>query len=100
MAEGIRVAHAAVPAPDQRFSSTGTPNGIRTVGAIIVCDAIMSGSFGKFRTSTFPSLHHGKEGWLRHSKNCRVATSADAAGVVLLFPLKSENHPVLAISGC
>src|SRR6185295_5478978 len=50
------------------------------------------------RVSALPSLHHRKEGWLRHQEKCRAATEADAAGVVfLLHP--SENHPGLAISG-
>ena len=33
----------------------------------------------------FPSLHHRKEGWLRHQNKFREATEADAAGVVFLF---------------
>src|SRR5262249_3837668 len=46
-----------------------------------------------------PSLHHRKEGWLRHQKNFVQPSKTDAAGVVFHFFL-SENHPGLAISGC
>jgi hypothetical protein len=43
-----------------------------------------------------PSLHHRKEGWLRHQEISR-SHKADADGVVSpSFP--SENHPGLAIS--
>ena|SRR2546425_10048956 len=47
----------------------------------------------------FPSLHHRKEGWLRHQKNFAKPPKPTQPGwFSFLYP--SENHPGLAISGC
>src|SRR6185436_18193773 len=51
-----------------------------------------------FQTRLFPSLHHRKEGCLRHQKNVAKPPKPDADGVVLLRQ-RSENHPVLALIG-
>jgi len=52
----------------------------------------------KLESSVIPSLHHRKEGWLRHQVNFAQPPKLDAAGVVFLL-FSSENHPGLAISG-
>ena len=41
----------------------------------------------------FPSLHHRKEGWLRHKEKWRAATEADADGVVFLVVLIRKTTP-------
>ena len=48
-----------------------------------------------------PSLHQGKEGWLRHQTKRREASEADADGVVFRLQrcCTEENHPVLSIIG-
>ena len=42
-----------------------------------------------------PSLHHRKEGWLRHQENVAQATDAEQPGW-FSFDYQSENHPGLA----
>jgi hypothetical protein len=46
-----------------------------------------------------PSLHHRKEGWLRHQKISRSHQTRRSRGG-FPFCFHSENHPGLAISGC
>jgi hypothetical protein len=46
-----------------------------------------------------PSLHHRKEGWLRHQKISRSYQSRRSRGG-FPFYFHSKNHPGLAISGC
>jgi hypothetical protein len=50
-------------------------------------------------TGVVPSLHHRKEGWLRHQKMLR-SNRCGATGVVFLLIDQSENHPGLALNGC
>src|ERR1043166_4450388 len=41
-----------------------------------------------------PSLHHRKEGWVRHQEKRRPATETDATGVVfLLCPIGKPPRP-------
>src|SRR6266545_1841413 len=45
------------------------------------------------RELQFPSLHHGKEGWLRPLRKCREASLAGADGVVRSSHRLSEVEP-------
>src|SRR5262249_43409279 len=47
----------------------------------------------------FPSLHHPKEGWLRHQENFAKPPKPTQPGWSS-FCSRSENHPVCAIRGC
>jgi len=45
------------------------------------------------QASEFPSLHHRKEGWLRHQENFAKPPKQDAAGVVFVFVLNRKTTP-------
>src|SRR5689334_2499261 len=47
----------------------------------------------------FPSLHHRKEGCLRHQEDFAKPPKPTQTGW-FSFRARSENHPVLAIFGC
>src|SRR5215813_2703899 len=57
---------------------------------------IASGSVSR---RLFPSLHHRKEGCLRHQENFAKPPKWTQTGW-FSFRARSENHPVLAIFGC
>src|SRR5215510_12548988 len=45
------------------------------------------------RIARVPSLHHSKEGWLRHKSKCREASFAGADGVVFLACFDRKTTP-------
>src|SRR5215510_3155177 len=45
------------------------------------------------RIARVPSLHHSKEGWLRHKTKCREASFAGADGVVFLACFDRKTTP-------
>src|SRR5438094_3299127 len=79
-----------------RFISSPPPNGLLLFPDNVVghrsCEQIGI-------RALFPSLHHRKEGWLRHQKNFAKPPKQTQPGwFSFLYP--SENHPGLAIRGC
>src|SRR5947207_533075 len=52
----------------------------------------------ELQQAIFPSLHHSKEGRLRHQENFTKPPKLTQTGWFSFIP-QAENHPVLAFSG-